>query len=99
MKKIEGLDLTGIFDEAENETLAEKKLGVKKIVSGIMINLQGWRREREQGKTAWEKSDKKLGDKIDKAVAKLEQIKAGNWDILIDENDKKQGATETADAD
>lgn len=97
MKPIEGLDLSKIFEQAENDALAEKRLGVHKQVSGIILNLQQWKSDLARAEAEWNKTKKKLGEKIEKAEGKLTQIKAGVWSVLGDDNEKKQG--EPAEAD
>ncbi len=98
MKEIEGLSLAELFASTEKEVLSEKRLKVTKQLSGMMTDLENWRRQKTRAESDHAKAMKKLDEKITKATGKLTQIKAGDWSILVDENDPKP-ERETADAD
>lgn len=85
MQKIDGIELADLVTETENEVLAEKRAAIRKQVSGILLNKANW--EYLEKKALAEA--KKYREKIEKAAAKLKQIREGDWSILEDE--KKEG--------
>lgn len=86
MKPIEGIDLGELVKETENEILAEKRVEVRRKVSGIVLNLAQWKEGKKRALAEADKYDQKIA----KGEAKLKAIREGKWEVLEDDQNQKK---------
>lgn len=94
MDKIENVDLGSLVTEASTELMAEKR---RVAANHIKIHLQRVEQLVIDVKKA-EKELRKKKEKLEKAQAKINKIKEGDWSLLAEKKDgQKKGNNENAD--
>ena len=91
MKPIDGVDLSEVVREAQNDALREQRKKVYSMVRGIQDNLLLWYEERRKKESDLEK----LSQKIESAQAKLVSIDKGDWSVLNENMAKASPTPET----
>lgn len=83
MEKIENVDLGSLVTEASTELMTDKR---KSAASIIKIHLQRVEQLAIDIRHA-EKDIKKKKEKLEKAQAKINKIKEGDWSLLAEQED------------
>lgn len=72
------IDLSKAVDEVHEEMSLEKKAEAKRKIRWVADQILRFTAEAHKLKTAQDKNEERL----QKALAKLEELKKGNWNIL-----------------
>lgn len=96
MKEVEGVDLSNLVEEASNEILNERRVGLRSLIKSKLNELN----QSVTKKAELEKQLAKANKDIERLTSWLEKVKAGDWTVLNlsegkDRNDGKGGEDKT----
>jgi len=86
MKKIDGIELSDLVHRALQDIHAEEEAKISSLIKKKLIEIEGLATEIQRD----EKSLGKKKEKLEKAQAKLNKIKEGDWSVLADNDNQKQ---------
>lgn len=87
IEKIPGVELSELVTEATSELLAERRKKAAGLIKNHLQRVEGLALDVRKK----ENELKKLREKLTKAQAKIDKIKAGDWSVLSDRKDGPKG--------
>lgn len=95
-EKIEGVDLSTLVEEASTELLGERRSQAASIIKKHLQRVEQLVIDVHRA----EKTLRGKKEKLTKAQAKLDKIKAGDWSLLAEKKDgPKKGNNESSEFD
>jgi hypothetical protein len=83
MKKVEGVDLSVLIEQASVELRMQDETLVKEKVKSLIVKLVGANEEVKKAEKALEKAQKA----VEKYQARLDKVKTGDWSALEEQKE------------